>query len=193
LEGKTNMRKVVATEFLTLDGVMEDPGGAEKSENGGWAFQFERGPEGNQFKLDEVMASDALLLGRKTYEEFAAAWPHRKGEFADKMNAMPKYVVSTTLEHPTWRNSTPIKSNVAEEVSRLKAMEGKDILVAGSAQLLHTLMQHDLVDEYRLMVYPVVLGKGKRLFKDGNHKRALRMVEARPIGSGILILIYRPE
>jgi dihydrofolate reductase len=187
------MRKVIASEFITLDGVMEDPGGAEKFERGGWAFQFERGPEGDKFKLDEAMASDALLLGRKTYQEFAAAWPSRTGGFADKMNSMAKYVVSTTLKKAEWNNSTLIKSNVVEEVSRLKAMPGGEILIAGSAQLVHTLMQHELVDEYRLMVFPVVLGKGKRLFNDGSDKHALRLVEAKPVGSGVLILIYHPE
>jgi dihydrofolate reductase len=173
---------------------MEDPGGAEKFERGGWAFQFDRGPEGDKFKLDELFASDAALLGRVTYQEFAAAWPSRTGEFADKMNGMPKYVVSTTLEQADWNNSTLIKGNVVEEVSRLKAMPGQDILVAGSAQLVHTLMQHDLVDEYRLMVFPVVLGKGKRFFHDGSEKHALRLVEAKPVGSaGVITLIYHPE
>jgi dihydrofolate reductase len=186
-------RKVIVSEFITLDGVMEDPGGAEKFERGGWAFQFDRGPEGNKFKLDEVMASDALLLGRLTYQEFEAAWPSRTGEFADKMNGMPKYVVSTTLEQAGWKNSTLIKSNVAEEVSRLKAMPGQEILVAGSGRLVHTLMQHDLVDELRLMVFPVVLGCGKRLFNDPGERTALRLVEAKPVGSGVLILTYHPD
>ena len=186
-----NMRKVVVSEFVTVDGVMEDPGGAEKFERGGWAFQFDRGPEGDKFKFDEVMASDALLLGRITYEGFAEAWPSRTGEFADKMNGMKKYVVSTTLEHPSWNNSTLIKNNIAEEVSKLKAMPGQDILVAGSSTLVRTLMQHDLVDEYRLMVFPVILGKGKRLFNESK-LQALRLVEAKPVGSGILILIYHP-
>lgn len=186
------MRKVIVSEFVTVDGVMEDPGGAEKFERGGWAFQFDRGPEGDKFKLDEVMASDALLLGRVTYEGFAAAWPSRTGEFADKMNGMPKYVVSTTLQEAKWNNSRLIKSHVAEEVSELKAMRGGDILIAGSGQLVHTLMQHNLIDEYRLMVFPVVLGSGKRLFEDGGNQAALRLVEAKPVGSGVLILIYRP-
>jgi dihydrofolate reductase len=187
------MRKVIVSEFVTLDGVMEDPGGADKSKHGGWAFQFDRGPEGDKFKLDEVLASSALLLGRVTYEGFAAAWPSRTGEFADKMNSMPKYVVSTTLEWAEWNNSRLIKSNVVEEVSRLKAMQGEDILVAGSGQLVHTLMQHDLVDEYRLMVFPVILGGGERLFKDGSDRTARRLVEAKPVGSGVLILIYQPD
>ena len=188
------MGRIVVTEFVTLDGVMEDPGGAEEFEHGGWAFQFDRGPEGDKFKVDELFASDAALLGRVTYQGFAAAWPSRTGEFADKMNGMPKYVVSTTLEKADWNNSTLIKSNVAEEVSRLKAMPGQDILVAGSAQLVHTLMQHDLVDEYRLMVFPVVLGKGKRLFNDGSERHALRLVEAKPVGlAGVITLVYHTE
>ncbi len=185
------MRKLVVTEFLTVDGVMEDPGGAEKTERGGWALKYNRGPEGDKFKLDELMASDAMLLGRTTYEGFAAAWPSRTGEFADMMNGMAKYVVSGTLQSPSWNNTTQIKSNVAGEVSRLKAMPGKDILVAGSGKLVNFLMQHDLVDVYRLMVFPVVLGKGKRLFDDENGQRSLQLVEARPVGSGVLTLIYQ--
>ncbi len=186
------MRKIIVSEFVTLDGVMEDPGGADHFERGGWAFQFERGPEGDKFKLDEVMEAGALLLGRKTYEGFAAAWPSRTGEFADKMNNMPKYVVSATLNRASWNNSTLIKGNVAEEVAKLKAMPGQDIMVAGSGQRINTLMQHDLVDEYRLMVYPVILGKGKRLFEDGNVLHALQLVKAQPVGDGILILVYHP-
>ncbi len=187
------MRRIVVTEFVTLDGVMEDPGGSEKFERGGWAFQFDRGPEGDKFKLDELFASDATLLGRVTYEGFAAAWPSRTGEFADKMNSMSKYVVSTTLEHADWNNSTLIKRNVAAEVSRLKAMPGQDIRVAGSGQLVHTLMQHDLVDEYRLMVFPVVLGKGKRLFNDESEKHALELLEAKPVGpAGVVTFVYHP-
>jgi len=186
------MRKIVVSEFVTLDGIMEDPGGAEKFERGGWAFQFERGPEGDKFKLEELMASDALLLGRRTYEGFAAAWPSMTGEFADKMNGMPKYVVSTTLDRGSWTNTRLIKGNIADEVSKLKAMSGRDILVAGSRQLVHTLMQHDLIDVYRLMVYPVVLGKGKRLFTDGSDRRNLQLVEAKPVGGGIITFIYQP-
>ena len=187
------MRRLVVSEFLTLDGVMEDPGGAEGFARGGWAFQFDRGPEGDKFKLDELMAADTLLLGRITYEGFAAAWPSRTGEFADKMNGMPKYVVSSTLKEAAWKNSSVIKSNVAEQVSRLKAASGADILVAGSGRLVQELMQHDLVDEYRLMVFPVLLGAGKRLFKDGAEKAALKLAEAKPVGSGVLILVYHPD
>jgi len=188
------MRRIVVTEFVTLDGVIEDPGGAEKSRYGGWAFQFERGPEGDKFKYDELMASDALLLGRVTYEGFAAAWPSRTGEFADKMNGMDKYVVSTTLERADWDNSRIIKRNVVEELSKLKAWDGGDILVAGSGQLVQTLTQHGLVDEYRLMVFPLVVGGGKRLFQDGGERLALRLVEAKPVGpAGVLTLVYRPD
>ena len=187
------MRRIVVTEFVTVDGVMEDPGGAEKSKYGGWAFQFERGPEGDKFKYDELMASDALLLGRVTYEGFAAAWPSRTGEFADKMNGMDKYVVSTTLERADWNNSRIIKSDIVEELSKLKAWDGGDLLVAGSGQLVQTLTQHDLVDEYRLMVFPIALGGGKRLFQEGSGRNALRLVEAKPVGSGVLTLVYRPD
>lgn len=189
---REKMRKLIASEFITLDGVMEDPGGAEKFERGGWAFQFERGPEGDKFKLDEVMNSDALLLGRVTYEEFASAWPSRTGEFADKMNGMPKYVVSNTLQEPAWNNSIVIKRNIEDEISKLKSMPGKDILIAGSAKMVQTLMQQELIDEYRLMVYPVVLGMGKHLFDHASDAHALKLVETKPIGSGILILIYQP-
>ena len=187
------MGKLVVSQFVTLDGVMEDPGGGERFDRGGWAFQFERGPEGDKFKLDEVLAADALLLGRKTYEGFAAAWPSRTDEvgFADKMNAMPKYVVSTTLKDPAWSNTTVIGDNVAGEVAKLKRETDGDVLVNGSAQLVHTLVEHDLVDEYRLMVFPVLLGSGKRLFGDGAEPRALEVVETRPVGE-VVILTLRP-
>ncbi len=187
------MGRIVVTEFVTLDGVMEDPGGADKTPRGGWAFQFNRGPEGDQFKNDELYASDALLLGRVTYQEFAAAWPSYQGEFADKMNGMSKYVVSTTLERADWNNSQVIRSNVLDAISKLRAAPGGDILVAGSGTLVQTLLEHDLVDELRLMVYPVILGNGKRLFRNESHPTALRLVEARPVGSGILTLVYHPD
>ncbi|MDX6643352.1 MAG: hypothetical protein QOD76_1314 [Solirubrobacteraceae bacterium] len=185
------MGNVVVSQFVSVDGVIEDPGGAEGWERGGWAFQFERGPEGDKFKVDEVMASDALLLGRVTYEGFAEAWPSREGEFADKFNNMPKFVVSTTLEDPSWNNSTVIKGDVAEEVSKRKQELAGDILVNGSAQLVRTLMENDLIDEYRLMVFPVVLGSGKRLFPDGSDVAPLRLVESKPAAE-CLILIYQP-
>ena len=187
------MGKVVVSEFITLDGVVEDPGGAEDFDRGGWAFNFDRGPEGDTFKLDEVMASEALLLGRVTYEGFASAWPSRTDEvgFADKFNSMPKYVVSTTLEDPEWNNSTVIGGDVAEAVAALKREVDGDILVNGSVQLVRTLMEHDLVDEYRLMVFPTVLGAGKRLFGESGEAVALRLVDAKPAGE-TLILIYEP-
>lgn len=187
------MGRIVVSQFVTLDGVVEDPGGSEEFAHGGWAFQFDRGAEGDEFKLDEVLASDTLLLGRTTYEGFARAWPSREGEFADKFNTMPKYVVSTTLKEPLeWNNSTLIESNVAEEVARLRQQPGGDILLNGSVQLAHALMEHGLVDEYRLMVFPVVVGSGKRLFGDVREARTLRLVEAKLVGSdGVLILTYR--
>jgi dihydrofolate reductase len=185
--------KLVVSEFVTLDGVMEDPGGVEGFDRGGWAFQFDRGAEGDKFKLDEALAADAMLLGRRTYEGFAAAWPGRTDEvgFADKMNSMPKYVVSTTLDKAEWNNSTVIKGDVAEEIRRLKEQPGGDLLVAGSAQLVQTLIEHDLVDEYRLMVFPVVLGSGKRLFGDTNAATALKVVETTP-SAEVVILTLKP-
>ena len=185
------MGKVVVSQFVTVDGVMEDPGGSEGTEHGGWALQISRGPEGDKFKLDEVMASDALLLGRVTYEGFAEAWPSRGGEFADKFNNMPKYVVSTTLEDPEWNNSTVIKGDLAEEVSKLRQEIDGDILVNGSRQLVQSLSDEGLVDEYRLMVFPTVLGGGKKLFDDGD-RTDLELVDSTSVGDGVLILTYRP-
>jgi dihydrofolate reductase len=174
---------------------MEDPGGSEKTPSGGWAFKFNRGSDGDKFKLDEVMASDALLLGRVTYEGFAQAWPGRtdKEGFADKFNTMQKYVASTTLKDPEWNNSTVIQGDVAEEVAKLTQEYQGDILVNGSRTLVRTLQKHKLVDEYRLMVFPIVLGKGKRLFDDGNDSTPLKLVETRPVGDeGVLVLRYQP-
>ena len=187
------MRRIVVSEFVTLDGVMEDPGGAEGFDRGGWAFQFERGPDGDKFKLDEVLEADALLLGRNTYEGFAKAWPTVTDEvgFAEKMNSMPKYVVSSTLESADWNNSTVINGDVAEDVAKLKQQPGGNILVAGSAQLVQTLMDHDLVDEYRLMIYPVLLGSGKRLFKDGIDTTALQIVETNQTGQVATVVLQR--
>jgi dihydrofolate reductase len=179
------MRRVIASEFVSLDGVMEDPS---------WTFQFTSEEQG-KFKFDELSVSDTLLLGRVTYEGFAAAWPHmteQYGEYADMMNGYPKYVVSTSLEEAEWNNSTLIKENVAEEVSRLKQQPGGDILIFGSGDLVNTLMQHDLIDEYRLMVFPVVVGSGKRLFKDGIETKVLRLVETKTFGSGVVVLSYQP-
>jgi dihydrofolate reductase len=187
------MGNVVVTEFVSIDGVMEDPGGAEDFEHGGWTFEYDRGPEGDKFKLDEVLDADAQLLGRVTYQGFAAAWPTRTDEagFADKMNSMPKYVVSTTLDEAEWNNSTLIKGDVAEAVSKLKQQVDGDILVAGSATLVNTLMKDGLVDELRLMVFPTVLGSGKRLFGDGLDRTKLRLVDSKALDSGILILTYQ--
>jgi dihydrofolate reductase len=184
--------KLVVTEFVTVDGVMEDPGGAEGFDLGGWAFEFNRGPEGDKFKLDETLAAEVQLLGRVTYEAFAAAWPSRSGEFADKFNSMPKYVVSTTLDEPEWNNSTVIKGDVAREVSTLKQKVNGEILVAGSCQLVNTLLKLGFVDELRLMVFPVVLGSGKRLFSDINNMTPLRLVDAKTVGEGVQILVYQP-
>ena len=186
------MGKIVVSQFVTVDGVIEDPGGSEGWDRGGWAFQFERGPEGDKFKLDEVMEAEALLLGRVTYEGFAEAWPSREGEFADKFNNMPKFVVSSTLEDPEWNNSTVIKpDDIAAEVGKLRDEPGGDILLNGSGQLLQALMEQGLVDEYRLMVFPVVLGAGKRLFSDLGQAAALQLTDSRPAGA-CQILIYEP-
>jgi dihydrofolate reductase len=190
------MSRVVVSEFVSLDGIMEDPGGAEGFEHGGWTFQYDRGPEGNKFKLDELSAADALLLGRVTYQGFAKAWPSITDEegFADKMNSMRKYVVSTSMkdDEATWNNTTVIRSDVAAEVNRLKAQPGGDLLVAGSARLCHTLLEHGLVDEYRLMLFPIVLGSGKRLFADPGATAKLVLTDARQAGSGIMLLTYQP-
>ena len=187
------MRKIVVSEFLTLDGVMEDPGGAEKSKHGGWSFQF-WSEESEKFKLDELYASGALLLGRVTYQGFAKAWPSMKDEagFADRMNGLPKYVVSRTMEEVEWNNSRLIKGNLVEEVAKLKQEQGQDILIFGSGDLVHSLMQSDLIDEYRLMVFPVVLGSGKRLFRDGRDKKDLRLAYAKTFSSGVVVLSYEP-
>jgi dihydrofolate reductase len=158
--------KIVVTEFVSLDGVMEDPGGAEGYRHGGWTFEFDRGPEGDKFKLDEALGAEALLLGRVTYEGFAAAWPSRDGEFADKFNTMPKYVVSSTLEKADWTNSTVLEGDLAAGVAALRQKHDGDVVVNGSARLVQALIEHDLVDELRLMVFPVVLGSGRRLFGD---------------------------
>jgi dihydrofolate reductase len=185
------MGKIVVTEFVSLDGVMEDPGGSEDYKHGGWTFEIDRG-EGDKFKLDETFDTEALLLGRTTYEGFAAAWPSREGEFADRFNNMPKYVVSSTLDSPAWNNSTVLKGDVAGEVAKLKQETSGDVVVHGSAQLVQTLLENDLVDELRLMVFPVVLGSGKRLFGDVSDKKRLRLVDSKTVGDGVAIQIYEP-
>ena len=187
------MSRLVVSEFVTVDGVMEDPGGSEGFERGGWAFRFERGADGDKFKLDEVMGADAQLLGRKTYEGFAAAWPGRDDEagFAAKMNTMPKYVVSSTLSSPEWQNTTVIDGDIVEEIKALKQRVDGDILVYGSARLVRTMIDHGLVDELRLMVFPVVLGRGERLFADDAQQSAFELVETKQTGA-VAILTLRP-
>jgi dihydrofolate reductase len=180
------VRKLVVSEFVSLDGVMEDPS---------WTFGFPS-KDRDQFKFDELAASDALLLGRATYEGFAAAWPQMEeqtGEYGAWMNGYPKHVVSTTLEEPLeWNNSSLVQGNIAGEVTRLKDQPGKDILVFGSADLVNTLMEHDLVDEYRLMVFPVIVGSGKRLFKESSDTKTLRLMGTQTFDSGAVVLSYGP-
>ncbi|HEY1317399.1 MAG TPA: dihydrofolate reductase family protein [Gaiella sp.] len=184
------MGRIVITEFVSLDGVMEAPGGGEGFKYDGWSFEIDRGDEGNTFKLEETMASDALLLGRKTYEGFAAAWPSRDGEFADKFNTMPKYVVSSTLADPEWTNTTVLAGDLSENVARLKESHEGDVVVHGSASLVQALVENDLVDALHLMVFPVVLGDGKRLFGPTSDKKRLRLADSKAVGDGVLILTY---
>jgi dihydrofolate reductase len=186
--------RIVVTEFVSLDGVVEAPGGGEEFKYAGWTFEIDRGDEGNKFKLDETVSSEALLLGRVTYEGFAAAWPSRTDEFgfADKFNSMPKYVVSSTLEDPEWNNSTVLEGDVATAVAKLKQEQDGEIVVHGSPQLVQTLVEHDLVDEYRLMMYPVLLGSGKKLFGGTTDKKSLRLVSSQLVGDGVTILVYQP-
>jgi dihydrofolate reductase len=188
------MGRIVVTEFVSLDGVMEDPGGAAKFKHGGWTFEIDRGPEGDKFKLDELAEAEAQLLGRVTYEGFAAAWPSMTDEagFAEKMNSMPKYVFSSTLETAEWDNSTILNGDFAAEIGKLKSEVDGVILVAGSAQLVQGLVEHDLVDELRLMVFPVLLGSGQRLFGDHPDKKPLRLTDSKTVGAGIAILTYEP-
>jgi dihydrofolate reductase len=186
------MGKIVATEFVSLDGVMEDPGGAEDFKHGGWTFEIGRGAEGDRFKLDEIVEAEAQLLGRVTYEGFAAAWPSMTDEagFAEKMNGMPKYVVSSTLEKANWNNSTVLGGDFVEEITRLKQEVDGVILVAGSARLVQGLIEHDLLDELRLMVFPVALGSGRRLFGETADKKPMKLVGSQSVGDGIAILTY---
>jgi dihydrofolate reductase len=188
------MGRIVVTEFVSLDGVVEAPGGGEGYRHDGWSFEIDRGDEGNQFKLEETMSSEALLLGRNTYEGFAAAWPSRDGEFAEKFNSMPKYVVSSTLEEPEWNNTTVLHGDLVEDVTRVRDAHDGNVVVHGSPQLVQGLLEHDLVDELRLMVFPVVLGTGKRLFGETSDKKRLRLVSSQTVGDGVAILVFeRPE
>ncbi len=186
------MGRIVVTEFLSLDGVVEDPGGSENFKYSGWSFEFSRGDEGDKFKLDETLAADAQLLGRVTYEGFATAWPSRDGEFADKFNSMPKYVVSRTLTDPEWTNTTVLDGDLTESVAMLKERHDGDIVVHGSVSVAQALIENNLVDELRLMVFPVILGQGKRLFGETSDKKALRLAESKTVGDGVTILVYRP-
>ena len=184
------MGKLVVTEFVSLDGVMQAPGG-EDFKYRGWSFAFDRGEDGNQFKLQETLESEALLIGRVTYESFAGAWPSREGEFADKFNSMPKYVVSSTLESPEWNNTTVLKGDAVEAASKLKEEIDGIIQVPGSLRLARALIENDLVDELHLMVFPVVLGTGRRLFGETSEKSDWRLTEAKPVGpDGVLVLVY---
>lgn len=185
------MGKLVVTEFVSIDGVFEDPGGAEEYEHGGWTFEYDRGAEGDKFKMDELTESSVQLMGRRTYEGFAEAWPSREGPFADKLNRGPKYVVSNTLTNPTWQNTTVISGDVGEGVANLKAATEGTILVAGSGTLVRTLLAADLVDELRLMVFPTVLGRGLRLFADGIDRLEFKLAQSRTVGpDGVQIQVY---
>jgi len=186
------MGKLMVTEFVSVDGVFEDPGGSEEFEHGGWTFEYDRGDEGNAFKLDELMEAEVQLLGRVTYEGFAAAWPGRDGPFAEKLNSDPKVVVSTTLTDPEWQNTTVVSADVPGQIRKLKDETEGTILVAGSGTLVRTLLDADLVDELRLMVFPTILGRGRRLFPEGIDRRRLELVESRTVGGdGVQVQIYR--
>src|SRR5512146_2802305 len=183
--------RIVVTEFVSLDGVMEDPGGSEDFEHGGWTFEYNRGDDGDKFKMEELMDADVQLLGRVTYEGFAEAWPSREGEFADKINKGRKVLVSTTLTDPEWENTDVISENVPDELRKLRDETDGSILVAGSGKLVETLLENDLVDELRLMVVPTLLGRGRRIFPDGIDRRRLKLAESRTVGpDGVLVQVY---
>jgi dihydrofolate reductase len=184
------MGKIVISENVSLDGVIEDPAGVEGFRLGGWFFETDRGEDGEKFTLDKTLGTEALLLGRRSYEFFAATWPSRGGELADKLNGLPKYVVSSTLADPGWNNSRVVKGDVVTEVSKLKQELNGEIVVLGSAQLARTLIEHDLVDELRLMIYPVVLGAGARLFGETSDRKPVRLVDTQTVGDGVAILTY---
>ncbi len=186
------MGRIVVTEYVSLDGVVEGPGGGEDFKYVGWTFESDRGEDFAKFKLEETLNSEALLLGRVTYQGFAAAWPSRHGDLADKFNSMPKYVVSSTLEKAVWNNSTVLRGDVVNEVSQLRKRVAGDIMIHGSPQLVQALLEHDLVDELHLMVFPVVLGTGKRLFGDTRDKKRLRLTASMTVGDGVAVLIYQP-
>jgi dihydrofolate reductase len=186
------MGSIVVTEFLSLDGVMEAPGGDDNFERGAWSFAFDRGDEGNAFKTGETMDADAMLLGRRTYEAFARSWASREGEFADKFNNIPKYVVSSTIENPQWGETTVLQGDVATAVAEARDRHERHLIVHGSCQLVQSLIEADLVDELRLMVFPVVLGYGKRLFGDTSETKPLKLAESNTVGpDGVITLVYR--
>ena len=185
------MRKLIVSEFVSIDGVMEAPGGEPGYPHSGWVFAF-MGEEQLRYKLNETLEAESLLIGRVTYESFAGAWPQRKGEFADKMNAMPKHVASRTLKNPEWNNTTVVGGDVVSGVTRLKNSDGGPILVGGSRMLVHTLLGEDLVDELRVMVFPVILGSGRRLFPDSPRKITLSLVDTQKFASGVVVNTYHP-
>jgi dihydrofolate reductase len=189
---ETKMGKIVISDNVTLDGVVQDPAGDEGFRHGGWVGLIKDRPQLNKLTLDEALGAEALLLGRRSYEWFAARWPSRSGELADRLNSLPKYVVTSTLEHPAWNNSTILKGDVVSEVSRLKQQLNGDIVVPASFQLVRTLMEHDLVDELRLKIFPVVLGAGERLFGETSDKKPMRLVATQTVEGGIAFLTYQP-
>ena len=187
------MGTIVVSDNLSLDGVIQDPAGDEGFSRGGWVGLIMDRPELARLALDEALGSGAMLMGRRTYEWFAKRWPSRSGELADRLNGLPKYVVSSTLEHPVWNNSTVLTGNVVEEVSRLKREFDGDIVVPASVRVVRTLLEHDLVDELRLKVFPVVLGAGERLFGESSRKTAMRLVDVRTLDGDTTFLTYRWE
>jgi len=186
------MGQIVVSENVSLDGVIQDPAGDESFTRGGWVGRIATLPELAKVTLDEALGTEALLLGRRSYEWFAARWPSRSGELADRLNSLPKYVVSSTLEDPDWNNSTVLKGDVVNEVSKLKQELNGEINVPASFQLVRTLIEHDLVDELRLKIFPVVLGAGKRLFGETSDKRPMRLVGTETLGDGVAVLTYEP-
>ena len=184
------MGTIVISENVSLDGVIQDPAGDEGFRVGGWVGLIKDSPQLNKLALDEALRAEALLLGRRSYEWFTARWPSRSGELADRLNSLPKYVVSSTLEDPTWNNSTVLKGDPVAEVSKLKHELDGELLVPASFQLLRTLMEHDLVDELRLKIFPVVLGAGERLFGETSDKKPMRLVDSQTVGGGVAILTY---
>jgi dihydrofolate reductase len=187
------MGKIVVSDNVSLDGVVQDPAGDEGFRHGGWVGLIKDRPELGKLALDEALGAEALLLGRRTYEWLAARWPSRSGELADRFNGLPKYVVSSTLEDPDWNNSTVLKGDVVSEVSKLRQQLNGDIVVPASFQLVHTLMEHDLVDELRLKIFPVVLGEGQRLFGETSDKRPMRLVATHTVEGDVAVLTYERD